>query len=202
MDVPQIEMDKDMAQAAYEEYKAGFERFDDSEYERLATVYRHLAQGKRILDLKAAMTSAGLNEDGLPILAVARADARLVRLRTTRAGETLFWWDRGARKLRDGDAIEFPAGTFPGIPLWDMWNGKEWSRKPKAMVPIVPPQYRPKHDLGNYHIVWDPTWTFDAPTPPIDPILCKRIDNTFLFVVLAVWDLTDIERAVIMGTRG
>jgi hypothetical protein len=38
------------------------------------------------------------------------------------------------------------------------------------------------------------------PVPPTDPALLKHIAGD-LYAVLAVWDLTELERAVIAGTR-
>src|SRR5207253_8584714 len=65
----------------------------------------------------------------------------------------------------------------------------------KAMVPIIPPHLRPADALSNYYILSEAHW---SPEPPRDPFLLKRIDG-FLFAVLAAWDLTEIERAV-LGT--
>ena len=61
------------------------------------------------------------------------------------------------------------------------------------MVPIVPPQLRPHWGLHNYHILWEADW---QKVPPRDPALLERIGGD-LYAVLAVWDLTELERAVL-----
>jgi hypothetical protein len=63
-----------------------------------------------------------------------------------------------------------------------------------AVVPIVPPQYRPKFKLSNYHILWEADWK----RVPVDPILLKHLGGS-LYAVLASWDLTEIEQAVLRG---
>lgn len=65
------------------------------------------------------------------------------------------------------------------------------------MVPHIPPALRPARKLENYHILWEADWQQD---PPRDPMLLKRLAGTF-YAVLAVWDLTDLERAVLNGVR-
>jgi hypothetical protein len=68
----------------------------------------------------------------------------------------------------------------------------------ETLVPIVPPQLRPKHKIENYHTLWEvESWTL---VPPRDPMLLRHLGG-YLYAVLAVWDLTDLERAV-LGTRG
>jgi len=56
---------------------------------------------------------------------------------------------------------------------------------------------RPKTKLEGFHTLWEvETWTLE---PPRDPVLLRRLGGD-LYVVLAVWDLTDLERAV-LGAR-
>ena len=68
------------------------------------------------------------------------------------------------------------------------------------MVPLIPPRFRPSNnDLHRYHILWDVQGAWEA-EPPKDPFLLSRIHGD-LFAVLAVWDLTELERAVLKGIR-
>ena len=86
----------------------------------------------------------------------------------------------------------FPGGTLPTYP------GPSWeSRDGEARVPMVPAGLRPAHALSNYFTLWEATWSRIAPK---DPALLKDIGDG-LYIVLAVWDLTELERAVI-GLRG
>lgn len=68
------------------------------------------------------------------------------------------------------------------------------------MVPLIPPNLRPKDSLENYHILWDVqgSWFNE---PPKDPFLLKHIDGD-LFAVIAEWDLTDLEISVLKSLRG
>jgi hypothetical protein len=85
-----------------------------------------------------------------------------------------------------------PAGTFPSAKLgWEML---------KAMAPVIPPALRPAHHLRNYHLLWEAEWS-RIPRPPGDPALLKHVAGD-LYAVLAVWDLTPLEQAVLAGTRG
>jgi len=63
------------------------------------------------------------------------------------------------------------------------------------MVPPVPPGLRPASAIGNYHVLWEAEWERVAPA---DPALLKHIGGD-LYAVLAVWDLTELERAVLAG---
>jgi len=47
--------------------------------------------------------------------------------------------------------------------------------------------------LDRFHILWEADWHLD---PPQDPALLRRLMGD-LWVVLAVWDLTSLERAVL-----
>lgn len=51
--------------------------------------------------------------------------------------------------------------------------------------------------MAKYHILWEAEW---APIPPRDPMLLRRIGEADLWVVVAHWDLTEVERAA-LATR-
>jgi hypothetical protein len=95
-------------------------------------------------------------------------------------------WGRVAWHRR----LRFPAGTFPrtGPQGYD-------TRDRPALVPIVPPNLRPDRALSRYVILFEAEW---RPVPPVDPLLLRHLHGA-LYVVLAAWDLTPIERAVLAG---
>lgn len=63
-------------------------------------------------------------------------------------------------------------------------------------MPTIPPKLRPKRgQLGLYHLLFEAEWGLD-PDPPVDPALVRHLGGD-LYAVLAVWDLTDVERAVL-----
>jgi hypothetical protein len=159
--------------------------------------YKHLARGTTVLDLQAAMTQAGVKLfDGCPIplpcLAIVRSDAAECLLDMQQDGSATFSTERWAKRQRN--ITRFPAGTFPaftgGGPAF-------WPHHQKTtLTPIIPPHLRPKHDLANYRTLWEvEAW---KPEPPKDPMLLKPLGG-MLYAVLATWDLTEMERAVLRG---
>ena len=66
-----------------------------------------------------------------------------------------------------------------------------------AQVPPVPLHLKPKRGLASYFILWEATW---QPEPARDPYLLRRIGRADLWVVLAHWELTEVERAA-LATR-
>lgn len=63
------------------------------------------------------------------------------------------------------------------------------------MVPSVPVWLRPEGHLSEYHILWEAEWEV---APPVDPILLKYVSGP-MYAVIAQWDLTPVERAVLEG---
>ena len=73
MDVQKLSMDKDQARDLYRAYQdaRGQMTADDR---AIAAIYKRIAQGKLVIRALASITSAGLGADGLPKLAIMRAD--------------------------------------------------------------------------------------------------------------------------------
>ena len=86
--------------------------------------------------------------------------------------------------------VAMRAGSFPTI-----------DRKRSnaiAVVPQAPLHLRPSDaDMAKYHILWEAEW---SPIPPRDPMLLRRIGEADLWVVVAHWDLTEVERGA-LATR-
>jgi hypothetical protein len=61
---------------------------------------------------------------------------------------------------------------------------------------MIPLQHRPDGKLSDHHVLFEAEW---RRLPAADPMLLKRIDGP-LFVVLAAWDLTPLEQAVLRNT--
>ena len=203
-----ITMDRIQARDAYKAYRASVRAEGHSpEDEMIARGYHALALGRSVLALSEAIKAGGLGNDGLPRIAIARADAHEahVRIRLDRALE--MWCGTKRKDERWSWAAGFADGRLPdSLVKWQEWEAANPDKRgqndwrdihARAMVPIVPPQYRPGHDLANYHILFEvERWSKVAPPPPRDPALLKHIGGD-LYAVLAVWDLTDLERAVL-----
>jgi hypothetical protein len=84
----------------------------------------------------------------------------------------------------------YPDGTLPD---GEFIGQGEWA----AILPLIPPRLRPPHGLDNYHLLWEAVWTRPRTRrAPGDPALLKHIGGD-LWAVLAVWDLTPLEQAVL-----
>jgi len=174
-------------------------------YQDMRRVYGHLRHGKKIVDVYDGFKKAGLNEDGDSKLAIARADSKVVVCKPQTNGSAKFFHDNGGKRLvrnilwsyyGDKNDITVPAGTFE----WKKKeNGFPRCKDVQTLVPIIPAKIlvtEVKALLKNFHILWEvEEW---KPVPPRDPILLKRLTPN-LFGVLATWNLTKLERAIIRG---
>ena len=64
-------------------------------------------------------------------------------------------------------------------------------------MPVIPVHLRPRRGLQNYHVLWEAEW---ERIPPRDPMLLRRIGRGDMSLVVAAWDLTEVERAA-LATR-
>lgn len=153
----------------------------DAEIEK---IYKAIAAGKLVINALSEIVKHGLNDQKLPKLAIARADEKTLYLATRSNGcqmSGVRWVNGNTSKTR---YFEF-TNCFAGMTA---------HRDYKAIVPHIPPDVRPKRGLENYHILWEAEWTYE---PPVDPMLLRRLGKTGdIWLVVAAWDLTDVERAV------
>ena len=197
--VKEFNIPKEKALKAWKEYLELLKNRDDEGAKVLKEAYYHASKGRKIIDIYQAMQNAGVNKDGWPQLAICRADGKegMFRRRAKGAGlfhhEHLRRWDTGTRF-----SVLLPEGCFMDLPV-DEWNREKDQRY--ATIPTIPAKYYPKGKLEKYYILWEVEEWYEKsqiPVPPIDPFLLKRLSPN-LFVVLAEWDLTPLERAVIKG---
>jgi hypothetical protein len=165
----------------------------------LMETYRALSLGKRIINLRQTLTTAGVDEKFRPLLAVGRADWTTCFFNASHHDRTWFssspiQWQKPNKR----EAISFPHGTFPRE-TWD-WRRRqelkiETSLQAKAIVPSIPAPLRPALSLDKYHILWEAVW---EPVPPVDPFLLKHVAGDH-YAIVAQWDLTPLERSVLAG---
>lgn len=176
-------------------YRKQLKRRNDPEYETAATAYELLAQGKRLMDIGIAIRDGGFDEKMRPKLAIARADRHQVH----------FHWPWSS------DTARFDANTSNGNyqQMIETVNfnrrhnfGGQWHMvQGYALVPMIPADVRPNVRLADCHILWEvEQWADEriSAKPPVDPYLLKRVAGD-LFVILAEWDLTELERSVMAG---
>ncbi len=99
MDVKSLAIDKDQAAELYRKYQT--HKHYETELDReIKRAYKEIAKGSVVIQAIEAVKRAGLNEDGLPKLALARATAKHCyiervgngRLRNSRANSAVTTW--------------------------------------------------------------------------------------------------------------
>lgn len=159
----------------------------------IARGYRAAARGLPVISLPRTIIAGGWHDNGLPKIAVIRADAT----------ECFARWDGGDLVYADRDDWRANRGALVGahsvrvqVPGDDQPPHRisRW-RAASAIVPLIPPRHRPKlRRLRGFHVLWEvEEWTR---VPPRDPALLRHIRGD-LWSVLAVWDLTELERYVL-----
>jgi hypothetical protein len=183
MKVEQLRVDPSHALELWKKYQThrAYQTPADAEIE---AIYKRIARGKTVIRALESIRAAGVDERGLPRLAIARADVPLC-----------YWQNRGEQvQFRDGrwwnhqNKIALKSKTitmeWPGL--------KDVNGVHEAVVPLIPVHLRPKRGLANYHVLWEAEWTKRY---PVDPYLLRRFGGD-AWLVVAAWDLTDVERAV------
>lgn len=193
METERVFLDRNKARELYRAYKT-HRHYDKPMDDEIRRAYQLLAQGRLVIQAIASIKAAGVNDDGQPKLAIARADEEgelcYVRINSHGGGHmstATQWWPRqNCRRT-----VRFPNDTFP--------PGTKFRTTAAAIVPVIPAHFRPKRGLANYHILWEAEW---QKLPPHDPYLLRRIGKADLWLVVAMWDLTEVERAVLAGRIG
>lgn len=198
MNVTTITMDPAAARAKLQAYQHQLHRRTDAEYEAAVLGYQALAAGTPLLNLEDVFAASGLGEDGRPRLAVARADRKQIMFRAA-SGQL---WFNALKRPGDGWYGEYEGSLNIGIPFQFPAN----TRTPDgyALIPMVPADVRPaKGQLSEFFILWEvEQWAERRirSTPDRDPYLLRHIIGN-LYAVVAEWDLTDLERAIMTGRR-
>ena len=192
MNVTTITMDKEAAQVKLDAYRQQLRRRADEEYEAAAAGYQALAEGTPLLNLVDVFAETGLGDDGRPKLAIARADRRQVEVEVNR---NYLIFNTLRRHLWD-----YQGSLLINVPFQAPPNSFE---RGYGLVPMVPADVRPPGNLREFFILWEVESWSDRPLlakPDIDPFLLRHIGG-YLYAVVAAWDLTPLERAVMAGRR-
>jgi len=194
MDLATIVVPEDEARAKAAEYAEAIRTERTAEDEALAMGYRAAARGLPLIRLSDAVRRGGFFDNGLPRIAVINADAKEASAHWD-GDDIVFadeqvdsqWGNRGALVNRHTVRVR---GIRPDSSR--RWNSG-WT-----VVPIIPPRIRPRrHRLHRRHILWE-VEEWKRGISPRDPALLRHIRGD-LWAVLAVWDLTELERAVLAG---
>jgi hypothetical protein len=186
MNVNTIIISPDEARQKLDQYKAIATKKRTAEDNRLQSLYAAVSKGARVLNLAEAFKQTGLNEALKPKLAIARADwGRVFCQKWSMPGPNygIVFSDRNNWREYARDIK---------IPL-DLPSSKLFSGLINSAVPHIPPEFRPKFKLHNYHILFE---VEEWETYPVDPFLLRRISG-MLFVVEAEWELTALEASLL-----
>lgn len=193
MDLATLTVDVEDAKTRLEEYRTALKQERDVEDDAIAAAYRAAARGHAIIDLPASVQAGGYLDNGLPKIAVVRATAMECFVRWDWvSNDTLVYTSTAGVWGRDARVGERTV-RVPGLSRPEVVGRREYGGR--AIVPSIPPRHRPpRARLHLFHLLWEvEEWT---PVPPVDPALIRWIRGD-MWAVLATWDLTDIERAVL-----
>lgn len=180
MNATRIEIDQAQAGMLYRQYREHRNQFTkiDAEIER---IYRQISRGHKVVMALESIRQAGLDAQGRPRLAIIRADATTCYF-STGTNQVLFSMDQWISRVRTKRWVEVP------------WPEMQWRAgvRARARVPLIPVFHRPAANLDRYHILFEADWV----GVPVDPMLLRRLGKD-AWLVLAAWDLTAVERAVL-----
>jgi hypothetical protein len=188
-----LEVPKEVAVAKLAAYRQAVRETNWAEDRALARGFKEIAAGRQLISLPETIAAGGFDDQQRPRLAIARADTRQVTLH--RAAGFLYFMDQDWWRLRVGGQSvndHYVQVLAEGVER----NSADFS----AIVPLVPPEHRPRRGRGLanlhlYHVLFEAEWRRVAPR---DPALLRHLGGD-MWVVLAVWDLTELERAVLAG---
>lgn len=201
METATVAFDRSEARALFREYKKHLHWSAPIDHE-IRRTYQFIAQGRVVIRALESVKAAGVYTEGegvgFPKLALTRADATSVTCTMGWQGSCTMTPDdaRSRMRWRDGaqlnwrNVMSWSDGTFPR-------NPSVKRSRAVALVPSAPLHLRPKRGLPNYHILFEAEWTRQ---PPGDPMLLRRIGRGDLWLVVASWNLTVLEKAA-LATR-
>jgi hypothetical protein len=198
MNLTTIEIPVEEAKARLAEYEKSLREDRNAEDEAIAMGYRAAARGLPVIQLSGCMDAGGWFPNGLPRFAVVRADATecFVHAGFQHSNERVQLTFSDSNRFDNRGALvgAHTVRTTQEPPSYT--HNQRWGAS--TVVPLVPPRYRPRRPrLSRCHILWEvEEWTNVA---PVDPALIRHIRGD-LWAVLATWDLTELERAV-LGAR-
>ncbi len=187
MKTADLTMTRAQAGAELEKYQ-GATTVEDQLIQR---AYRAMKKGKRLLDLHDSFKLAGADELGRPKIAIGRADWPTVEFQMWNGNDYASFSKLDSRWSTK--SIRIPRSALLGVHA----KQGEGQLRLRAITPTIPPKFRPSpSNLKKYFILWEAEWK----DVPVDPLLLQHLGGT-LYLVLAAWDLTAVERSVLRGTR-
>jgi hypothetical protein len=215
MDMATISVTEDEAKAALEQYRTAMRESAQKEVKDLTARarerrraiqlqdqaivkgYEMIAKHKTVIMLRQTLVQGGEDEHHRPRLAIARADERAVDMRRWSNGRVDY---AGTNDWREKDYAEKPWNSnrdfqfFELLPPVEELGGRSNRIEFTGILPHIPPGLRPDR-LDQYFVLWEADWQRKM---PIDPALLRHLRGD-LYAVIATWDLSELERAVLDG---
>lgn len=190
MHVQTISMPPYQAEDLLRQYRRALHNKADAEYQAAAAGYEAMAKGAKLLHLSNVIAAAPADAQGRPRLAVCRADRKQV----------CFEWNGGSTIVRYSP-VGSPRMAATRAEMSRLNPAGRWLTG-YALVPMVPPSAG-RHDLRKHHVLWEVEQWADQrirAQPDRDPYLLRHLRGD-LYIVVAEWDLTDLERAIMTARR-
>jgi hypothetical protein len=190
---------REAAAEKWREYVAAEKMYRKPEYTDMKKVYNQIKSGRKVIDIFKVIQRGGIRANHHPVLAIAQAKTKVVYCRYDHKGRIYYvnrkaYWSNSTANPIKGD-VDLP-GCLPTYDRKSVTGETYGILNLSAPVPPIPPMHMPKLLTDDYYILWEvDEWTM---APPTDPWLLRRITKT-LFVVVAGWDLTEIEKSVMHG---
>jgi hypothetical protein len=204
MNVSIFKMDNVEAEKKLLAYRTQLKKRANSEYELAVKAYEMVAKGQAILNIVDAFQQTGLGEDLRPKIAIARADKKEVQVHVSSSNRRLSFITHARGLWASG----YEGDLFVNVPFMftseqDQIIRNRYGINGFALVPMIPADVRAnvKGSDEDYMILWEvEKWADRSLTSPAprDPYLLKHIAGE-LYAVVAEWDLTDLERAIMSG---
>lgn len=199
-----ITVPEEEAKEKLRQYKRVLHKSADKEAESLARAYRECAKGKALIDIGEAIRAAGMGADGLPHLAIGRADRGQV------CYEQQNWSDPFEGKFSSFAVGErgVPHQTYESTSLCvrvRLDSRQEKSRTAYTLVPAIPPTIVESMtaDRSKYHVLFEVNKWSERPhgvRMPVDPYLLRHVFGD-LYAVEAEWELTELESRIVGAIR-
>lgn len=193
MELETIHVNADEAHDKWKQYVKAYKKHPSQMNRDLAAIYREAKYGHKIIDIGVVMKKAGVrttNEIGLPWsvpnFAITHADSKKVHCTYNINGSVRY----DNEHYNKAYSIYLPQG----LDTYTWSDDKTWrSKNLTTAVPKIPPGVWGGKITNKHYILWHvDKWAME---PSADPFLLKRITKT-LFTLLAQWDLTALELAV------
>lgn len=191
MQVETITVNRESAHLKWLEYsQMDVSQKTDADWE-LEKFYDLVSGGAKLLDIEKVFRAGGLHENGLPKLAIAKADKQFCYFHKFFGNGCGF---SGSPRWVIGKTANIVLTNIFDFSGFELRATSSWGSRYRTVVPHIPPDIRPlKSYLKDYHILFE---VEDWQSYNRDPLLLKRVNRRF-FEVIAEWELSELEAMIL-----